>query len=556
MNVESMTDPALHQLIGMLSRAGFRSVWRKIKTPSGAIMALGTIGLLSFGFFPLIATFISDGGYANAPFVSIMTEVMPLAIAAFALVVVGLDAGRNYMELRPAELQFVLAGPFSDRQILSYRLITIAMGIIPMSLFFSLYMIPIAGSVIGACVGLVLTITFVLLLGVFRALLTPRLSPWSSSLVRAVASVGLMLVVAEIMWRIVGSQEPFSAEAIESSINESWLGWLLMIPTQPMVQIIFEPLGTMTLLNVFLSLMLVLVVLVGCYRLNDGFSELAVEGVARRIQRLERLKSGNVSGILAKNKNAKAKRSLPMFSWIAGVGPIAWLQVTSSFRRAGKIIPGLVLLGVVGAIASLWFEHYRADSLTEGSRSTILPIAMGAVSYLGVIIMTVSQSGFGAPKRMLDWFYLLPIRPLPMAIGMVVGPASVLWAKRIAIFVAVVVLASQSWLACFAILLAGLAFDLAFVSATSFVSAAARLRPIADGPPDVLQGARAILFMLAVMCALIPSLLAGGIGVLFCFAIADISWGSGALGLALGTFALQPLVWWGSGIAFSQREPA
>jgi Putative ABC exporter len=211
-------------------------------------------------------------------------------------------------------------------------------------------------------------------------------------------------------------------------------------------------------------------------------------------------------------------------------------------------------VGIVGVFVAVYIRTRYPEVMSEQLGMAAIPIVVGAASYLGFLIMLTAQAGFSAPQRNLTNFQLLPIKPMELAIGMLAGSMLMWTSVRIALFLPALVVTSFHPLESLACLFAGFAFDVALVSAVNLVTGTTGLRGMAQGPPDILQGVRAIVFMLVVMCSIVPTLLIAGlvtfiVGVVIGFSIAGC-----ALTAAIAALLVQPFIWWFTGTVFLRRE--
>ena len=140
-----MIESSLSWLIWILFRGGLRRVWRQLKTPSGFILSVVVLGFLSFAVGPsLVLHYLTADTKVHE--VHHVRSVLPLAIFALAVLNLFTDAGKQAMELSPPELQFDLVGPYSDRQILTYRLSSLFIAWLPTSMFIGMTLIMFTGS--------------------------------------------------------------------------------------------------------------------------------------------------------------------------------------------------------------------------------------------------------------------------------------------------------------------------------------------------------------------------------------------------------------------------
>ena len=365
-----MVDPALTLLIRMLMRAGLRQAWRSMKKPAGVMVTLFMIGMMSFGLIPSIAMAVTSTEQTQSAFSALLTGSIPVLMFAMAAALVATDSGEALLELRPPELQFVLAGPFTNSHILSYRLLTMLIGWVPLCMFFALFMLPHTGSLVGSFFGITLGGAFITLIAFQYTLVKPRLPPGVLSIIRLAALFGLMFIALESSVRVMGSDDPYSISMLSQAINDGWSARILSFPFRPFAAAISGPIDHRLLLNIAMSFALVTLAGLCCYRTNGGFSEMAVEGVARRKKKLDRIKGGNVYGVSTRKK--ERSQLIPTLGWMGGVGPVAWSQLTSVLRRTGRLVPGLICIGAVAAVVAavllqLYPDEFRHSALLCGT---------------------------------------------------------------------------------------------------------------------------------------------------------------------------------------------
>ncbi|WP_182864921.1 putative ABC exporter domain-containing protein [Rhodopirellula sp. JC639] len=547
-----MIDPALTHLMRMLMRAGFRQAWRLIKRPSGAFFTLFMLAMVGFGLMPTVVMTLTAEQQPPSAFARVVADSIPLLMYIAAAAMVATNSGEALLELKPAELQFVLAGPFTNSHILSYRLLTLAFGWLPISVFFAVFMLPHLGSFLGGLLGISSGGILITMLAFQYTLLKPRLSPGVLRAIRLAALTSVAVILIEAAGRVSGVDESYSITVVSQAINGGVAARVLSLPFRPFATVMTNDLGIELLIGQLISLGLIAAITVSCYRTNRGFSELAVEGVARRQKKLERIRGGNVYGF--STRNAERSQLLPAFGWLGGVGPVAWSQVTSAVRRTGRLVPGIVVLGIVAAIAAAAVLQLFPDTIPDTGRTYAVPIALAASAYLGFLLSITSQTGFAASPRLLTWYQTLPIRPMAIATGMVSGTATLLIAIQLALCLPALVISSQGVAASLSMLFAGAAFSVAFATMTNFIAAVTGLRPMPGGTPDVFQGARALVFMMILGLSMTPILLlavgsAGVAGAVFGF-----FWTYCSIAAGLAMLAGLPALWWYAGTRFVDSD--
>ncbi|TWT99030.1 putative ABC exporter domain-containing protein [Neorhodopirellula pilleata] len=547
-----MFDPALRQLIWFQSRAAFRQGWRRVKTPGGALLTLVLLVCVGFAVIPSIAMAFLNPSIFESSTPSVFPSFMPLMMFVIASQMVASETGKKLMELRPPELQFVLAGPFTHSQILSYRLTTMAISWSILSAFFSLVSLPYVENGLSAYLGILLGGAFVFSLSFLRALLIPRWSPQANRWVLVGLRSALVALILEAAFLISRHPDWLSHDGVLLLIDSSYLATWFAFPFTPFSYLLFGAINGAMIANALIGTLMVVGSVACCYRLNDGFSELAVEGVARRQERLSRISDGNVYA--RKPKHIERKRGLPMLGWWGGIGPVAWSQMTITWRRTGTLLTWLIAAALVTAVALAIGMRTGSLRLESNSRLIFFLVAMIAASYLGFIVSMITQSGFSIKQSLLTWYQTLPIRSVPLAIGMAMGSVGLMFAIRMSAAAIGWAVTNQSFADTVAILVGFIVIDIAIASVLNSVAAATPLRITTAGTPDIFQGARAMVFMLAATIVMIPIGLAAGLGAL----IGGLWWGFAivpcVLSAAMVVLATMPVLWWITGNRFQNRE--
>ena len=96
--------------------------------------------------------------------------------------------------------------------------------------------------------------------------------------------------------------------------------------------------------------------------------------------------------------------------------------------------------------------------------------------------------------------------------------------------------------------------DLALASGVGLLGAATKLRALPTGTPDVLQGGRAMLFMMLASLSLVPSVVIGAISFGITVALTSFNVTAGLFGAAVAVAFCQPAVWLLTGQLFDRRE--
>ncbi|MEO1617036.1 MAG: putative ABC exporter domain-containing protein [Planctomycetota bacterium] len=547
-----MLDPALRRLIWMLAKSTIRNIVAKAKTPKGALVTLGLGVFLAMTFGPTIAfRFINPKSSPLAMF-DVFAAHAPFLLFCAAAIVIVMDLGKGLLDLRPPELQFVLAGPFTNSQLLTYRLCNLAINYLWVTFVFMIVFVPPTNHPVATMLGACLSGVFVLSLGLIRTLLTPVLTPRMLDAIRIIGWLTVSSVIIEFSVHWSRSIDAPMDEKFNAALDACYLMPIVGFPFRPFGYLMGNSDWTSLIANFSIAILMCATAIGLCYQVNQGFAELAVEGVARKAKKLERMRRGQFSA--SETARDVSGWRLPMLPWFGGAGSIAWSQLVLMNRRFGKLLIGLMIIAMV-ALPSLFFLLQSMPTLLSPTqRAFALPVAMVACSYLGFILLVTGQLGFTSQTRQLFWYQQLPLPGFAVGTGMLAGMVAVLVVIRLAVFSVAAVASSMDWSISIALLMACLSADLAFATALNLVSGCTRFSPVASGTPDVFQIVRgmAFVFLLGLVFAAIsvPAMIIA----LPLALLTGPSWTSAGWSVAIGILVLLPPLWWVTGQTFAQRE--
>ncbi|WP_436715264.1 putative ABC exporter domain-containing protein [Roseiconus lacunae] len=552
---------ALLQLTWLLAKGSVRRVWRMCRTPAGLISMVLVLGCFVAGVAPSLAVYFLQPPEPDAVpgFAKHVGPLLPLLLFVTTAVLIVCEGGKSMLELRPAELQFVLAGPFTSAQILTYRLLTVAISLLPLCVLLTFFMRVYFVSWLGGVIGITFAVGFIIMLGFQYTLLQPRLSPRQISLIRLGLLAALLSVVVEASYRLANvfsaatSLSELGAESIVAGITKSNTAIIVGFPFVPFAKTISAPADVSLATNAALSLAILGLITACCYRTSAGFAELAVEGVARRIKKLERLRDGNTYQS-QRGRSGSVRYGIPTFPFLSGIGPIVWLEITIALRRNGRFLIPCLLLGAIAALVGGITVRSRPDWMNSTVQYYAPSIAFAIASYVGGLIAIASALGLAKPPRTLDWYRTLPVGPTAIAIGAMSGTAAAVSCLFVAIQLPAIAISTQPLSDSLSTLVLGVAFAILLGTMINFVTAVSGLRATPTGTPDILQGARSLFYMLLFAISLIPPILFALASAAFAGVLFEIRPMSFALGGSIGLLVGLPAIWWYTGQRFRDRE--
>lgn len=547
-----MFDPSLRLLERLQTRGVLRRLWRKIKTPAGIIGSLVFLGFMAMPLLPQVFLLYTGKGFSGAATIVTMPTFLSIALFGVACGMINSETGQKLMELRPPELPFVLAGPFSSSQILTYRLRTLGLSWFLLSVFVMFMLAPNLLNLLGGWLGVYLAGAFIFSLAFFRALIAPKLSQWHSTAFRAACYLSWVAIVGELI--VFGDADWTSPSfgTLASLLESSTLARIFGTPFLPFANLVCGHTGAAMLVNLALALLVVACSIAACYRFNDGFAELAVEGVSRRQERMNRVKGGNLYA--HKPKHTEVVSRIPKLNGWGGAGPIARVEIITIFRRFGGLIRAGAAISITASLALVVVNMIAPLQVDDGLRRWAVLIAMLAAGYLGFVCLLTAQSGLTRAPRSLTPIQTLAIRPLPLGAGMIGGGMAFLTSLRLVLVLPAIVINERAWGECLAIVLGAFVIDMAMVSVVNLVAVVTNIRPQGNGVPDMFQGVRSLLFMFALSLGMLPVVLLGAIGCGIAFLVMGLSITSGIIGAAIPIALAMPVVWYVSGVRFQTSE--
>jgi hypothetical protein len=489
---------ALWLLIGLQLRGWLRYAKRSVSSVRGIIL------FLVFLFFScgwLMSILINPSGPDRRSPES-LDRWVPLLLLGGCLLNLFLSSNERVISFRPAEVDFLFAGPFTRRQLLTYKIVGIVAAAFFQGLFFLFFAYRWGDGVLPAYFGIVLLILFFQFFTLTLTMLASTVGARAYSRGRKAVLLVILLVLAAVAVQVVrGGGDPLETlERLEGSA--AWqavrtpLSWFVKAFRAGHLGHDFVRYGSLALL---VDLALVAIV----YALDAQYLEASAAASERQYQRLQRLRSGQ--GVLAAAPGSgKARFSLPTLPRMGGVGPIVWRQLLVIAR---SFLPLLLLLALGGVSISIALS---ADRPGEDGKSLAWLLAGMLVGFPVFLTPTVLCDFRGDVDRM-EVLKALPIRASWLAVGQLLAPTLVL-----AITQAIVVTALQLVLGRFEPLL--LAVPLLAVPVNFVLFAVENLlfllfpvRIVAASPGDFQTSGRYMLIFLAKFLCLGPIILASGL---------------------------------------------
>lgn len=336
---------------------------------------------------------------------------LPVGMVVFIVMRVLVRTQRDPMSFQAAELDLVVPGPFSRRQLLMYQIARELGPLALMGLWMAIFM-RLGGTYLTSAIGMMLLAQCINLLaailGSFSGLLWTR-ARWAIwLLLLALLSAGAAAILA-------APQPPWEGAPPE------WLAWAKAVRGTPVVEAMCLPvrpyleiLLATTLLDavpwVGAGLLLNVALIAAFIGLDRGEMEALVADSQKRLQQAEAAKRGAAS---VGDARQAAGRRVPMPPWLWGAGPVAWRQLVVAYRARGWVaLVVIALLCVAGA-------YVGGRMIPE--ESVIAIMAFGA-GFLGLMLPSMVRCDFRSDLEHMPMLKSLPLSPWAIVIGQLAAP--------------------------------------------------------------------------------------------------------------------------------------
>lgn len=390
---------------------------------------------------------IISGGAKNPFPPDQLARWLPVALAAFVASRLVIPGAGSVVTFSPAEVDLVMPGPFSRKQLVLYQILYMVGPLLLMSLWMAIFVRGM-GSYLRSVMMLAVVIQFVQLMNLnvqaLRDLAAQRMRLLAITL--AAVLVGLLAWGCVQAWDALlllpkGDSAAFFAY-VNSVRDSAWVKAVLS-PFVPHANLVAAQ-GLVQSLSWFAVCMGMNIVLMGSLVvLDSGQVEALVIASQKQADKIARAKQSGRARLTAKS----ARLQVAMLPRWGGAGPIAWRQVVGVYRWGGP-----VLLSAVAVF--LFAGFYALGYFGQEAVAGFLPIPLVFTVFLSGVL----RIDFRGDLDHLAQLKTLPISERLMAVGQLATPVAVLTITQ-GICIAGITAGSQSHLG-FALAALGLAIPL------------------------------------------------------------------------------------------------
>ncbi len=435
--------------------------------------------------------------------------------------------------LRPAEIHFIVGGPFPNRDVITLNLVRLAFRALISAIVLSLIAMAYVHSYLSALIGMWLLIAVSLLVGMLASLSARRAHGRVVKIARRMlmllALLGLLTLVTQSMRSVREQGFQPQVSTVAAVALDTPLGRVLLPPLAWM----FAPLASTSLLTDTLRMLPLRLLLVAAmaglvYVLGADYAETSTgrtdASVARRRNALR-------SGISGGGVGASWTRrlTLPHLYRLGGVGNVAWMQMVHSLRILPRYLAfTTAIVGLVLVIPLLVDSRHLSGAAVVGWM-------IGLTAYADFLLLLQLPVGFLGPVAQRELLKSLPIPSWRIALGQLAGPILPLGVLHGLVTCLFLYLSPESRQNILQTAVALVPVGLVLVANINLLGSWNIIRPRALQQRDALAAGRAMASVWIFMVMLIPAVVIASVGVVVTQQVLGEGLPNVLLGVALGT---------------------
>ncbi len=483
---------ALWQLLWLDFRSSLRSVLNLRKNWRQLGLALVIVAFV-VGVISLRSATGNEGG--NNRF----GAAMPFwALVYLLLTWVTASADRGLV-MRPAEIHFLIGGPFPRRDVITLTLVRLAIRAVFGAVFLALVSLTYINSFLSALSGIWLLICVSLLVGMVVSLAS-RASQrhWIKNLRRvgSIVAIALLLLMVQQSIAMVQQVGPISLSAVAAAAPLTEVGKVIMPPVQWMFAPLAEPRFYPEVVRQMPVRMLVVTALAGLvYVLGGDFAERATTRTDKSLHRRRAAQRGGTTGT-----QWTRRIRVPIIA-SGPLAAVAWMQVTHSVR----IIPRYLLstVAILGMVVVILFTVGNRNFAGDNAAMWLVAATLYA-DFLVLLQLPVGMLGPVAQREMLK---SMPISAWKVALGQLAGPLSQLIVLNGLILLAFVCFAPQHTPDAALAAVAALPGAVLIAANVNLLAVWGILKPKAMQQRDALAAGRALVSVWVFFATLLPAII-------------------------------------------------
>lgn len=325
---------ALWKLMGMRYRSRVRRLF-SLRSPARFVLTvLGALAVTAW----LGSVFVMMWAAGTKPHPEFAVAVVPMMMLGF--LVLALTTGNTEMALAfaPAEVDFLFPGPFTRRQLVTYRLVKVVIGSLTASVFFLMFMRGYAAHFWQAYAGAVVMILFINLSATLVALAQRTVA---ERMVRGARRALLVVVIGGVAYGVWSVTRGPGWSVMDIARSPVVAG--LAAPLRPFAMVMAAGSAAESLAWLAACLGMCGLVLAGVYALDAQYAEAAVAASRRLETRLRRMRAGSVATTFG--EKSVRSRSAPLLGEMGAFGAVLRRQLLAAMRGTRVWIVALIAAG-------------------------------------------------------------------------------------------------------------------------------------------------------------------------------------------------------------------
>ncbi len=410
-----MFHPALWMLMRLQWRGGLRQFRKSVMSTRGIIHLGFVVAMMAYG---IASMYFAGKAISLAPQISdslgqLQNDLPAVALFLFTAYVLLFSTGDATVCFTPGEIAFLFPAPVSRKQLLSYKLLKSLFGVFGFSAMMTLFTSRSIGMALPRMLSIAMTLSFLQLLTMnvafARQVMQAKIHQSIRIVLGAVIGIGLLLAVAQILATTTTLDLADYAKAIQRSPVALWLLWPFRIFVQA-----FNAERLLTYLpSASIVLFIDICLLTLAYRLDALSLEAALASSEKMAARMKNMQAKGVWHTFASADSSIAGRRIPQLPFLAGIGPVVWQQMTTTFRSSSKLL--VVIAGAVSIAAWIVYAVSHKGGASSHMNGSIAGVAaMGYMSFLICLTMQNEIERVGFLKS-------LPIATISIVIGELLG---------------------------------------------------------------------------------------------------------------------------------------
>ena len=332
--------------------------------------------------------------------------------------------------MRPADIHFLVSGPFRTSEIINLNLVRLTYRALISALVLASLGLAYVHSFLSALVGMWLLISTSLLVGILVSLAArlslPAIVMWLRRLLTLVAISVLIALVTQSVQLANLRQESLVFSSLAAISSDTHLGKIVLPPIAWM----FAPIRSDQFwpdvpTQVIMRIPILLGLCLAIHAVGGSFGEAATERTDRAILRRQ---SAQRSGFSSPANTFRHLR-IPSFGYIGGIGAVAWVQLVQALRLLPRFLIYTTTVVSVILVVPTVMDRQRLEGLAG------LCWLAGLTSYADFLVLLQMPLGFLGPVAHREVFKLLPIPTWRIVIGKLAGPALPLAVNHILTFI-------------------------------------------------------------------------------------------------------------------------